>query len=410
MLYQIFTIYAMSDIYELTSYARMKSFIDPLFPHTTVLSGDFISPSPYTSFDHGKTIIDAIQLVPINIVSLGNHEFDQDPQLTKEILQQDKFTTYLSTNIEEFINVTVPFHIIQHEQLKIGFIGICSNTFYSKYSIQYRDMYQSVTNAIQSLQMQNVTHIIAMTHLSNEGDKWLIEQFNEIDIILAGHNHTREITYHQNKRIIRTGENAEYIAKLSIYNDFSIEIELHDISNMMYSSDFSKLMKQSKCMIQSMDNKILYHLSTNYSTLEHRKQPNLLMEKFCEIIKDYFHSDTAILNAGIFRSKQEFHNIFTYSDFMIAFPFNDHIINVNMSGRDIIDGINYSNTQYYDDGGYLHYYSIPIDLDQYYQVATSTLILDGVDWNPYYKKYAMGNKYDGIPIKTILLEKQNSVI
>lgn len=408
MLTKLFYIYAISDLYDITSYSRIKSSIDHKFPHVTVLSGDFINPNPYSGFDYGQTVIDAIKLTPIDIVSFGNHEFDLDVKDVYPVIEKDNYTTYLSSNIK--IPNSVTYHIIEHGKLKIGFIGICQNIFYAKNTIDFQDIYESVKINIEWLKFKKVTHIIAMTHLENEDDKLLLELFPEINLILAGHNHTMDVISYMNRTIVRTGENANFLAKVIFYDNLEFNVQMIDISQKPCSSDFTKLIEKSDKMINSLNDKILYNLSEKFSTINHRKEQNKFMIKFCSMIQRYFNSDIAILNAGIFRLKKEFEHYFTYSDFTIAFPYNDFFVKIKMLGKDLLAGLKYSNTKYYDDGGYLHYNNITIFENKVYEVSTSTLILAGIDANPYFLKYFSGNLYDGIPLKTILLSYSNFTI
>ena len=398
---KLLTIYAISDIYNLESFARVKQYVENKDNYIITLSGDFVNPTPYSAIDHGKTSIDAVKLAEIDYVSFGNHEFDDDLNELNKFISTDKSTTYISTNIAGIQN-TVKSVIYETNGLKLGIIGVCDTSFYTKQDIEFLH-FSDIYNEIQKLKENNVNMIIAMTHMSIEDDIRFAEKFTDVDLILAGHVHGYSYINVTNTPIIRTGENAETIAEINIYEN-EISIDFVDISNVQLHSSFIPFIKKSNKMMNSLDNSIVYYLKTDYSTLTHRKEQNSLMHKLCNMIKLYFGSDIGILNAGFFRLKKVFSKVFTYSDFTLAFPFNDPITTVTMKGEDILDGISFSNDRYYNDGGYLHFFGKEIEIDNYYKVSLSTLILDGVDPNPYFKKYMIPNKYDGIPVRNILLK------
>lgn len=73
-----------NDVYKLANYAHVataiqeyKSAADDLdMEVVSCLAGDFLSPSLLTSLDGGRSMLDVVNQVGFDMVSIGNHEFD----------------------------------------------------------------------------------------------------------------------------------------------------------------------------------------------------------------------------------------------------------------------------------------------------------------------------------------------
>lgn len=405
----ILILYAISDVYQLESYARIKQHIQPYFyiPHYTLLSGDFLNPLPYTAFDSGRTVIKALNLLPVDIVTFGNHDIEDNTKVLNEVLDEDLNTVYISTNIKG-IEKSIPYHIIQEKNLKLGIIGLCDDTFYTKSKIEFYDKNVVVRNNIEILIKNNVDYIIALTHNDPEVDYALIDKFPEIDLILSGHIHEYSYLNYKNVPIIRTGENVETLAEISFHEDKSFSVDFTDISNVKQHVSYNKLISDGKEMLKSFEGVSIFYLKQNYNLENLRNRENLFMKKLCELVKSYFNSDFGIINAGLFRLKRkEIENVFSYSDFNLAFPFDNPFMKFSISGKLLNSAIEYANKRHYNQGGFIHRTDGFIENDREYTIALNGLIIDGMDENPFFEQLKPININEGISIRSILLEFRN---
>lgn len=408
----ILTIYAMSDVYQLESYARVRQYIRPNFyiPHYTLLSGDFLNPLPYTAFDSGRTVIKALNLLPVDIVSFGNHDIEDNPVILNEVLNEDKNTIYVSSNILDIEN-SIKYHIIENGGIKIGIIGLCDDTFYTKFKINFFNKNIAVRKYIDILKEENVDYIIAMTHNDVDLDYDLIDKFPEIDIILSGHIHSYSYFEYKGTPIIRTGENVETLAEINFYENGKFEVNFNDISNVRQHPSYDKLISEGKELLKSFDNQIIFSLTETYNTDNIRSKPNNLMSKLCQLVKSYFSADIGLINAGLFRLKgKTLDGKFTYSDFNLAFPFDNPFIKIEVNGKTLINAIDYANTKHFNKGGYIHKTDEEIIPNKTYVIALNALMIDGADKNPYFESLKPINVNEGISIRSIFLKFRNLAI
>ena len=425
----ILTIYASSDIYSLLSYGKIKTYIESqnpinynpyyhfdLNPHSyiTVFSGDFISPNKYTSMDDGLTITNIIKQVPIDIVSIGNHEFDIMPEKLNSSLRTNKISTFISTNVD-YLENTKKYYTYNDasNNLTIGIIGLCTHHFYHKFPIKFISDEQINVTINHIKNNYNTDFIIGMTHANFEHDVEYLEKFNQIDMILGGHIHSHDYAEYNSKPILRSGENAESIYEIKIKSDKTIQIDLIDISNLTPEPSIYKVFQKTEKYFEKMNDDILFYFKNEKSNKSPRTKQESLPQLICSLVTKYFSSDLTILNSGMFKLRgKTFQGNFTIGEFKELMPFNDYIVIIQIEINDLINGIEYSNKHYYDDGGFLQfdnnnvfYNILKLNSTQSIQkinLSVSTLVLDGIDTNPYFSKYRVKNIYDGIPIHNII--------
>jgi 5'-nucleotidase len=365
------------------------------------------------------TIMQAFDLVPIDVVSFGNHEFDISPDKLNSSLESNYGTTFLSTNIDNIAGVK-KYYIYRDSKTNftIGFIGLCTQDFYQKFPVKFLNDEQinhTINNVITKYKPDIM---IGLTHADLEEDIRYAEKFPQIDLILGGHVHSHD--YHDGYRIpiVRTGENADSIYEINIYTNKTFSIDLVDISNEEPDLDIIKLYQEKEKYFENYNTELLFYFESIYSNSSPRTNPESICQLICSLVTKYFSSELTILNSGMFKLRgRDFIGKFTVGNFKELMPFNDYIVVIQISPDDLIKGIEYSNEKYYNDGGYLQtdkvelitYFNTSLTKDKNITISISTLVLDGIDSNPYFEKYKVKNKYDGVPVHNIVMSyKGNS--
>lgn len=400
----------MSDIYNIQSYGRVKTYIEentPTNPYLSIVSGDFISPIKYTNLDGGKLIMDVFDTVPIDIVSLGNHEFDIDPRKLNSSLEYNKKTTFISTNIK-YISNTQEYYIYydKSSNLTFGFVGLCSSNFYHKFDIQF-DTDENINRTINMVKNNyNLDYIIGLTHAVLEDDYKFIDKFPQLDLILGGHIHTFNYSVYKGVPIIRTGENADSLYRIDFFSSKSksLEINLIDISHVQVHNDIRQMYLRGEKSFELFNKEPLFYFNSLYSNKNPRTTQETLPTLICSLITKYFNSNLTLLNSGIFKLKgREFSGIFSVGSYKEFMPYNDMIIIVKMNKSDLVNGIKYSNSYHYGEGGFLQSdinlsnlenHLVKFENKNTVLVSISLLMIKGVDPNPYFTKYYDTPAYD----------------
>ncbi|MBF0524891.1 MAG: 5'-nucleotidase C-terminal domain-containing protein [Deltaproteobacteria bacterium] len=181
---------------------RIKTAMDNLRKtHEHVLflhAGDTIQGTPYFTRFQGAADIDFDNLLGIDAMCLGNHEFDRGPALTAKLISQAKFPV-LSANIdasgEPLLKDKIqPYTIKNFGAHQIGIIGVTTpdtvNISSPGPNLKFNDAAQSVTAAVSKLNSLGVNIIIVLSHLGYHEDIQLAAKITGVGVIIGGHSHT----------------------------------------------------------------------------------------------------------------------------------------------------------------------------------------------------------------------------
>lgn len=145
-------------------------------------------------------MVEMLHRLGVEIVVLGNHEFDFGAPLTAELLQHAQFTQ-LGSNIRcadsgaLFPGVTDVLVLPLANDLRIGVYGVCTTVTgrdpFAGDSVRFEDEVAHARRCIRLLQEEHeVDAVVAITHLDIEEDQRLARQVPGINLLLGGHDHS----------------------------------------------------------------------------------------------------------------------------------------------------------------------------------------------------------------------------
>lgn len=201
-------------------------------------AGDYNQGTPYFTVFKGDLEVQVMNELGYEVVTLGNHEFDNGLDELARRLRNAKYTTvcanydFTDTPLKDIIK---PYVVIERGGLKIGIFGITTDlkTLVAKQNIKgmvYEDAYQ-VTDAM-ALKLRKELGcdlVIALTHIGYSGypnqlsDINLAQKTENVDIIIGGHSHTflKSEKIYKNRAgkdvvIVQAGAQGEYVGCLEI--------------------------------------------------------------------------------------------------------------------------------------------------------------------------------------------------
>ncbi len=205
------TLVQANDVYEMTpvgggrygGLARLQTLIKQLRsknPHTyTVLAGDLFSPSAIGTAKvdgkrlHGKQMVDVLNTMNWDLMTLGNHEFDNGRDSLVERLSEAEFRVVSSNVIDRetgkpFVN-TQRTAVLEVDGVRIGFAGITLKSL-SKDFVTIEDPFAEAKAVVRDLRSKEGAEVVILvTHQAIEEDIRLAEQLAGIDLIVGGHEH-----------------------------------------------------------------------------------------------------------------------------------------------------------------------------------------------------------------------------
>ncbi|HMF55991.1 MAG TPA: metallophosphatase, partial [Pyrinomonadaceae bacterium] len=177
-------------------------------PNTLLVdAGDAFQGTPYFNFYRGEVEYKAMSAIGYDVVTLGNHDFDNGVEALAQAMRFANFEFVLSnydyqgTAIAQRVK---RYTVREVAGVRIGLFGMCINLNglnapSSFRGMTYHDPVQSAREVVEILRgREHCALVVAMSHLGyyehpkpNEiGDSQVAEQVDGIDFIASGHTHT----------------------------------------------------------------------------------------------------------------------------------------------------------------------------------------------------------------------------
>ncbi len=162
--------------------------------------GDWFSGTPVGDFTYGKSVIEFLNLIKVDVSVIGNHDFGFGLDTLKSLIRMLNApvlcANLVKTNTDSVPEYLTPTMIIEKDGLKIGLFGIITHYLTGMVSpeqmpgLSVLKHYAGAEKSIQTLKAQSADIIIALTHSGYSHDQRLADSVPGMDVILGGHSHT----------------------------------------------------------------------------------------------------------------------------------------------------------------------------------------------------------------------------
>ena len=173
-----------------------------------VSAGDMFQGSPDSNLLYGKTVVEVLNALQMDAMTLGNHEFDWGLDKLAARVAESRFP-YVSANVQEKdgqgrLGFVKPFVMLERMGLKIAVIGIVTpETAYTTgpkivAPFEFRDPATVVRELLPQVRRLGADIVVVLSHLAAEqnavgqvtGDAaTLAATVPGIDAVVSGHSH-----------------------------------------------------------------------------------------------------------------------------------------------------------------------------------------------------------------------------
>lgn len=354
--------------------AAMKNELKQTYKHVGVVScGDYIQGSSLGAISRGEYIIELMNLVGYDAVTLGNHEFDFRLDRLQELVDIME-TKPVCCNFQEIGKDTSyfdPYKIVSYGDVDIAYIGITTPSTISssspaqfkdengnyKYSFNPTTLYEVVQENIDAAEAEGADYIIAISHIGYAEDEIygdledvedLIKNTDGLDVVLDAHSHSviegMEITDKEGNEVLlsSTGTKFENIGKLTISNgeikteliktedyqgtDPIVDAKLNEING-----EYATL-GERKVAFSQVD--LITHDADGNRLV--RKQETALGNLCADAFRGVMGADIGYINGGNLRSPIEAGDV-TFNNILDLLPFNNSVVVSEISGQTLKD-------------------------------------------------------------------------
>lgn len=187
---------------QIGGFARIKTVLNEMRREDADLlllhAGDAVQGTLYFALFNGTVEYDLLNLLDIDAMAFGNHEFDRGTGPIPGWITRSRFP-WLSANIDFSGEPTIgsmvkPWLIKEIHGEKVAVIGVTTETTpqttLNVGNTQFRDAVASTVRQIETLTALGINKIILLSHLGYWQDQALAAQVSGIDVIVGGHSHT----------------------------------------------------------------------------------------------------------------------------------------------------------------------------------------------------------------------------
>ncbi len=383
-------------------------------------AGDAIQGGTAANLSHGKNIVDLMNQVGYDVAVLGNHEFDYGIQTLKERASELN-CGYISCNFMQTETGRLefePYKIIDCGDMQIGFVGaVTPQTFASSnptffknedgnylYSFCEKEtqLCDIVQQNVDKVRAEGADYVILLAHLGENDvdEQWsavtVAKATSGIDAVIDGHSHETtpalNITNKDGGNVVitQTGTKLKNIGKMTITKDglrtelvesvpepdsalgFAADTwtEAADRPGRYIDTETNQKIREMKADMEdylgaecgTSDFDLIYKDEQTGERLIRNTETNLM--DFCaDVIREVSQTEVGFLNGGSLRGGIRRGTV-TRGDLINVFPYENKIASVKMTGRQLLDGLEFS-ARFYpgESGGFLGVSGLEFTID-----------------------------------------------
>lgn len=328
---------------------------------TLILSaGDMMQGSADSDLLNGVPVIEVMNEIGFDAMTIGNHEFDWGVKTLKERAQQASFP-FLTCNIKnkktgQGLEFTKPYTIIERAGVKIGIIGLTTQE--TAYKVLSRiispydicDPAPTVNTLVSDLRQKGVQIIVAVGHLGDceskingdfEGEAaTLVKELKGVDVFVNGHTHEKYAGEIDGLAIIQAGYNGRAVGKVELcYSPGEQKVtvstptvtELQGL-NLIGDTPTKAIIEASNKKISMVKNKVIGRNSLDMPHDRYELSP--LGQWFSDVIRRETNADIVFINGGALRTSIPQGDI-TVGKLWEVLPFNNTVCTMSMTGSQI---------------------------------------------------------------------------
>lgn len=335
---------------------------------TLILSaGDMFQGSMDSNLLYGKPVVDAMNEIGFDAMTIGNHEFDWGFEKVNDWMKAAEFdftaANIIDNNTGKPVDYLKPYVIYEKNGVKVGVIGLATpETAYktnpklvSNYT--FEEPAKVVNEMVPVLKKEGAEVIVVLSHLGADMNKETREVTGEaaelakkvegVDAIIAGHTHRTVAGIVNNIPIAEAYYNGRETAHI----------------NLLYSKDEKKVVEKTvesvsilavegieddekvKAIVDKYQEEIApvknLVLGKTVNELNHDRYKNSILGQWsADVMKEAAEVDIAFQNGGGLRTSIAAGDI-TMGNLYEVMPFDNTLFTVELTGKQVIDVLNH---------------------------------------------------------------------
>lgn len=372
-----FNIFHTNDIHggvdENIGFAKFKHFINLANEYTraegylVLDAGDIFHGTPFATVELGESVAQVLKVVGYDAMSPGNHDFNYGQDRLVE-LGKVADVELLAANVKTIEGKLRYGDCFVKEigGMRVGVFGLTTPETVTKTNPENvvgltfgteEEIVAEAKSMVQVLQERGVDVIIGLMHMGIDTDSrikstTIASQVDDIDLIIDGHSHSELNQYEivNGTILTSTGEHFKNVGVVTIQYDLMadeiIKLVPHQISmkqlekceeDTEVKSVIDRIKNNQKSILEEVIGTTAIKLEGGRSSVlnGHTNLGHLLTAAMLNETQ----ADISLINGGTIRDSIDV-GMITKGDVLKVLPFSNHIVTVEMTGKQLIEILN----------------------------------------------------------------------
>lgn len=319
--------------------------------------GDTISPSLLSGIDRGAHMIDLLNTIGIDVMALGNHEYDFGPEVMTQRVAEARFPVVSANSVTPAGGLPegVLDHVVfEYGEWSVGVVGLTTPTTVVRSSpapVTFADVNETAAAQAEMLRADGVDVVFALAHTNVSEDEALIAQ-GAVDFILGGDDHDLRIKWFGGTGFVESNAQANYVTVIDFVFEktprrdgserlvWAADYEVVETTDVVPSATATAAVG---VYVAALDSALNVAIGTTETPLDTRRPSvrggetafgNLLADAMREAVG----ADVAITNGGGIRADKEYAagTTLTRRDIQSELPFGNRTVLLELSGADVL--------------------------------------------------------------------------
>lgn len=395
-------------------------------PFGTIIldAGDAFQGTPTSNVLRGKSMVDIMNAIGYDAMTLGNHEFDWGRDVLAERIKQAKFPM-ISANIYykatgQPVEWVKPYTIIERKGLKIGIIGLTTpgtavTTLPANVKdLDFKDPGQVAASLVPVLRAQGADVVVVLGHLpgaiGQDGTVTgmmadVVKAAPGIDALVGGDSHTTVAANINGVPVVQAMHSGRAIGQIDLFYDRVLGKVVNGKSSIISTyaenvkpvAKVTQIMNAAKAEIGPLFDEVIGKTVTGWTRdYNNESGPGNLT---ADLLRKASGSDFGFQNPGGLRIDIAAGKDLTVGDIYSFMPFDNYVTTVQMTGAQVkkvlehgatlfkgmvqVSGLKFTYDPSLPEGQRVITMILPngapIDLEKTYLVATNDFMATGGD-------------------------------
>jgi 5'-nucleotidase / UDP-sugar diphosphatase len=336
---------------------RIKQERDRNRSGTILLSaGDMFQGTPVSNLFRGKPVLDVMNRLGFDAMTLGNHEFDWGMESLGDLVSSARFPVLCANIVDDkgrSMPGVKPYVMIRRKGINVAVIGVTTpeilHMVNSKHlaHLNVLDPGRALPDLIRKAREAGAQIVVLLSHLGLEEDKNLAAHTQGLDVIVGGHSHTvmKDPLVVGKTVIVQAGYNGLYLGVLDLTVDEKtgriVRVTTEDELKLVSAGPEDGFDKDVARVADDYGERIKERFQTvvgktGIDLTRQGEGESIMGDLITDAIRASTGADVAFHNSGGIRADIPAGDI-TMEQVFTVLPFDNVVVTMDLTGADLLD-------------------------------------------------------------------------